>query len=275
MACKVSYIFRQDDARAGGWAESYYTITDPPDSVSLFAVDRLRDMLRGLKGKQTICTGVRIAQLGGQRLTKNIRYSPGLPGTFGGVGGFGEDSDYLTTSVNIFLTPGVQHRPVSIWMSGVSDVITSTGGYFIGNTIGQWNTNFAAYAFELITQSNGWRVMVTLPGRPQFRVSGLAPPVVTAKGGNWQEGQVVKLIGMRPAGPWTPSFSITNVTNNTFEIVNGPAPPWTTTPGSKPSVYVVGRTPTAITLCTVNFSTSHRRGRPIGQHTGRRKAVKH
>jgi hypothetical protein len=274
MSFRVSFRFKQPSTRDAGWSENFWYNSSALSDTKL-AAERLRQCLNAITGDQVQSTGFRISDATVfRRVSTSPRPAPNVidPAlTF--------DADYPTNSLQWQFT-GSLGGTVTQWHSGIPDKVISHSGFYFPSGLASYNDRMNAFFAELSLTSNAWSLNGLLASslpKPITDVN-LTTGVLTAPGHGFPASPAVYFIRIKGFAGfpyinkiWRGVTLTADTVQLSFWQVQTPTP------------VLGGKNPTArwqnygydkIVSGVVIGSTSHKRGRPQGQLSGRRRTRK-
>jgi hypothetical protein len=268
MAQRIIYNWTYQSSRLGGWGESFANFSDDPGTVEQNARD-LFDTLQGLHNPGAYCSNFSIRSAGGglSRIVElNDQPKPAKAGTE-------NDGDYITTSLLMFYADSTG-RSIRNWISGIYDNWISGDGVYNPTPTGA--TAVAAFQARIIDPARGWCLIKQDPSRPKKVISAFnaGTGVVTITGHGLDPTLQIRLTRLGVYKQYTGKWWFVIVDANNIQLVQFTPSALTGAVPKGARAQQVFFTATQIIKSTVLRSTSHRRGRPFGQYTGRRKVVR-
>jgi len=256
---RVSYIMSQAASRPTGWSENFWC-SSASLNAAIASANIVLPRLMSIHGEQTICTDLRVVELGVNRIGRLISVNAN-------GGEAASASDYPTTCLYIQMT-GAGGRKTGQWIKGIWDDIVVTGGVFINEK--NYRQFFGKFA-STVAENFGMRVLAP---QAQKDVLGLNPATgaMTVNAHGYATGDNVRISGVLP-GP-------SNYANRIWKIIVTDANTFTVLGWNPPLDYAfqLGAAKARlqayqiIGIDNVSFMRISKRnvGRPFGAPRGRR-----
>lgn len=263
MGFKTSFIFGHNAERASGFTENFWNSKDSLADV-VGKANGLAAKLKDVHGAQTALTMIRITKLGLPKLSRIIRTGnvPAAALTGNAV------SDYPTSALLLVLTSnlGVETRQ---WIKGIPDAQVAKGGRYVPT--GDYPAAMTALFCELTTAGNGWYQRVLDPAKVPHEVTALTPlGVITCPAHGMAASGNVRLSGFVTPPKVNGVWKYVKVDNDTIRIEGYVGLNTDVVFGIKRARELTYGVPGTISAARIEFATSKRVGRPIGQLGGKR-----
>jgi len=267
MPFRVSFFVTLTGDREGGWSENYWSnLPDLPTTIGV--ATNARPLLGGCHGIGCQIPWVRIATVPGFRQVKLLRF-PSFPASHWLPG---QDADYATTGVNMKIT-GNNQSYVYEWMTGTPDNIISLGGHYIPTPA--FTTSFNLWVAELTNANRGWSLRISDPTNVWKDVLSIDQAgVVTCLAHGYNTNDQVRISRTQNLTQANGVWKVINIDADHFSLQRWIAPTTPTPWAGRPRCRRLTPVMTPINTVQIVEATSHRRGRPPYQLTGRRKARK-
>lgn len=263
MPYHVSYFFKQNVGRIGGWSENYWNnLTDLP-TVNTKAQAFL-PVLRALHGRQSVCNHIRVSDAATFRVTE-ITLVPGdvnpevLGTTF---------SDYPTTALGTLLGAAPSYK-VRAWLKGTWDSIIDVGGFYDPGP--NFTINVGAWAAHLTTGTNGWALRVIDRAQPLKVVRDITQAgVVTVLAHGYADNSRVRISRSKGLTQANALWRITVIDGDSFSLQGWVTPAVATPYQGNGTVRLQSYIYPSINSAKIERATKRNIGRPFGLLSGRR-----
>jgi len=184
---RVSYIMTQAASRPTGWSENFWC-SAASLNAAIAAAQVVQPRLMSIHGEQTICTDLRVVELGVNRIGRLLSVNAS-------GGEAAASSDYPTTCLYIQMT-GAGGRKTGQWIKGIWDDAVVGGGNFLNAN--NYRRFFNAFGTSVV-DNFGMRVLAP---QAQKDVLGLNPATgaITVNAHGYATGDNVRISGILP-GP--------------------------------------------------------------------------
>lgn len=262
MAFKVSFVYELSQDRAGGFTENFWYDNDDL-AKALDAASALRPLLKAMHGAQTVNKRCRVAQVGGQRLGRLLRFEDS-PAAVGSAG----DSDYMTTSLMLELS-GSPEGQTRQWIKGIPDDQVSRGG--VKTLTAGYVTKFEAFKKELCLPTRDWAVRVDSQVGTFQVIGGVTDNLVLTVEDHGITGMTqVQIKGYKGASKFLNGIKLVMATGpDTLKILKLDPVPGLVTSGTG-FIKAHGFTFSKVGDASLVMATKHNVGRPTASPVGRR-----